>query len=99
MNNLQLWLPPIWLLGAGGGLGLLVLGVGFGIVALISNRAGRVLFDIFREGFLLPIFVLAATLALIAIPASLKTPVKEIVRSLFQRTEIEAIDRQYTVVV
>ncbi len=97
--NLHLWLPPIWLLGAGFGLGLFVLAVAFGITAAISRRAGRVLWDIGREGFLLPIFILAATMALIAIPASLKTPVKELVNSLLHRVAPETVDRQYTVVV
>src|SRR4051812_6879170 len=97
--NLHLWLPPIWMLGAGAGLGVAVLLLAFGITYAVSRRAGNVLWNIAREGFLLPIFILAIVMALIAVPASLKTPVKEIVRSLFQLTEMETVHRQYTVVV
>jgi ABC-type transport system involved in multi-copper enzyme maturation permease subunit len=63
------WATPIWLLSLGAALGVVVLGAALGILYLVSRRAGEWVFATVRESILLPIFYVAAALAVFAVAA------------------------------
>ncbi len=87
--NLTAWLTPIWLLGAGCLLGLIILAVLYGIVRLIAPRTAEVIVGTLREGFLTPVLSLAGALAGVAVIGLLLSlagmgfvPLGDITRSL-----------------
>lgn len=60
---LSVWLTPIWILGVGAAMGLLVLLVLWGVVALVSRRAGAAILESVQEGPLWSIFLVTAFFA------------------------------------
>jgi len=89
------WLTPPWLLGVGAAVGLLVLAAGYGIAVLTSQRMAMFLNDALREGFLLPVLILAGVLSVIALISSPAVPVADLIRSITRlpqtgRLELEA---------
>src|SRR6266481_1859659 len=86
------WLTPPWLLGVGAGLGLLILAACYGVVRLVSHRASAFLNDSLREGFLRPVLVLAAIMAVGALAASPVVAVRDLLRSLVRLPSAGELD-------
>src|SRR5579862_4795963 len=82
LGVLSTWVTPTWLLGAGAGLGLLVLALGYGLAWISSARLTAFLSDSLREGFLKPVLILAAVMTVLAAISSPVVPVRDLVRSL-----------------
>ncbi len=82
LGTLSTWLTPPWLLGVGAAIGLAVLAVAYVVIRLASTRAAAFLHDSLREGFLTPVLVLAAVLAVGAAAATPVVPVRDLIRSL-----------------
>ena len=91
------WLTPPWLLGIGAAVGLMALAIGYGIAVLVSRRAALFLNDALREGFLLPVLILAAVLAAIAVVSSPVVPVRDLIRSITRLPQAGQIDVAETV--
>ena len=70
LATLSTWLTPPWLIGMGAAAGLLVLALIYGIAQLVSRKAATFFNDSLREGFLTPVLILAAILAVGALAAS-----------------------------
>ena len=84
LGNLSTWLTPIWLLGMGALVGLVLLGIIVAVVFLISRRAGRGLIDSLREGVLLPIGYVAAFMAGFALLVTFMVPARALLESTLQ---------------
>jgi ABC-type transport system involved in multi-copper enzyme maturation permease subunit len=84
LATLSTWLTPPWLIGMGAVVGLLVLAVVYGLAHLVSRKAATFFNDSLREGFLTPVLILAAMLAVGAIAASPIVPVRDLWRSLLR---------------
>jgi ABC-type transport system involved in multi-copper enzyme maturation permease subunit len=84
LATLSTWLTPPWLIGMGAAAGLLVLAVVYGLAHLVSRKAATFFNDSLREGFLTPVLILAAILAVGAIAASPIVPVRDLWRSLLR---------------
>ena len=61
---LSSWLTPVWLLGLGALVGLVVLLILWGVLGLVSRHAAREVPLVIGEGVLLPILLVCATMAL-----------------------------------
>lgn len=61
------WLTPVWLLSVGVTLGLLILGLAWGIVAATSRRWANEVREAMLEGVLSPLLVIGAALAAFAV--------------------------------
>jgi ABC-type transport system involved in multi-copper enzyme maturation permease subunit len=57
------WLTPIWLLGVGALVGLVVLLIVWGLISVVSWNAGKLVPSVVWEGPLLPIFIVTLLLA------------------------------------
>src|SRR3954466_13165144 len=82
MGNITIWLTPVWVLSAGITAGLAILLVAFGIVWLVSRRAGEAIRRLVTESILLWISYVAVVFVaffFIAIPIM---PVRSIWHSL-----------------
>ncbi len=84
LATLSTWLTPPWLIGMGAAAGLLALAVVYGLAHLVSRKAATFFNDSLREGFLTPVLILAAILAVGAIAASPIVPVRDLWRSLLR---------------
>ena len=91
------WLTPPWLLGVGAAVGLAVLAIGYGLALLVSRRATIFLNDALREGFLRPVLIVAAVIALIALASSPVVPVKDLYRSITRLPQGGKIDVSATI--
>ncbi len=76
LGDITAWLTPIWLIGAGCLLGLLVLAVLYGIVRLLLPSLAAIIHSVLREGFLLPVVGLAGGLAAFALVSVLLSVAK-----------------------
>ena len=83
-GNLSTWLTPIWLLGMGALLGLLLLGLIVGIVFLASRKLGRSLVDAIREGMLMPIVYLAMFVAGFSLLVTFMVPARALLESTLE---------------
>jgi ABC-type transport system involved in multi-copper enzyme maturation permease subunit len=84
--SLATWLTSPWLLAAGVSVGVVILALAWGIVWLLSRRAGEALAATLREGFLGPLFGVALLLSLFALVGLTLVPVGDFWRSLAQLT-------------
>jgi ABC-type transport system involved in multi-copper enzyme maturation permease subunit len=91
-GTLGTWLTPVWLLGVGAGVGLLVLLVCYGILSAASRGAKIFFHDALREGFLLPVLIIAAAMAFVALISSPVVPVKDLYRSITRLPQSGRID-------
>ena len=66
LANLTAWLTPMWLIGLGCLMGLVVLAVLFGLAKLIAPRVAEIAGETWREGFVFPVLCLAGGLAAFA---------------------------------
>ncbi len=82
LATLSTWLTPPWLIGAGAGAGLLILAIVYGLARLTSRPLTTFFNDSLREGFLTPVLVLAAIMAVGAAVSSLVVPVRDLTRSM-----------------
>ena len=64
---LETWLTPLWILGLGAALGLLLLAATVGIIALCGRHAREVAFDTLRNGIMLPTVVVACVLTCVCV--------------------------------
>jgi ABC-type transport system involved in multi-copper enzyme maturation permease subunit len=76
------WLTPFWLLTAGVLIAMVVLGIAYGAIRLISRRAAASINSSLREGFLLPVLVLGGVLSVFAIAVAFVVPFEPLVRSV-----------------
>src|SRR4051794_7103711 len=74
LGLLVTWITPVWLLSVGIALGVALLGIGYGILLLVSRRWAEVAATSVREGILLPIFYLALFLTGFAIAGIFVVP-------------------------
>ncbi|HEV2968971.1 MAG TPA: hypothetical protein VGY55_03210 [Pirellulales bacterium] len=95
---LSTWLTPPWLIGAGAFAGLLILAVAYGLIRLVSRKAGMFLNDSPREGFLTPVLLLAVILAVGAVAASPVVPVRDLLRSLRRLPTAGLLDISETII-
>lgn len=91
------WLTPPWLLGVGAAAGLLILAIFYGIVVLTWRQGAIFLNDALREGFLRPVLILAAVLAVIAAVSSTVVPVKDLYRSITRLPQAGKINLASTI--
>src|SRR3954453_1806839 len=71
MGNITIWLTPVWVLSAGISAGMAVLLLAFGIIWLVSRRAGETIWRLVPESILLWISYVAVvfvTFFFLAIP-------------------------------
>jgi hypothetical protein len=68
---LNVWLTPVWMLGAGAFLGLLVLSILWLVMLIVSRRRAMEVPGMIAEGPLLPIFVVAMILAIFGLVGAL----------------------------
>jgi ABC-type transport system involved in multi-copper enzyme maturation permease subunit len=97
LATLSTWLTPPWLIGMGAAAGLLVLALIYGIAQLVSRKAATFFNDSLREGFLAPVLILAAILAVGALAASPIVPVRDLWRSLLRLPTAGKLDVPVTV--
>jgi ABC-type transport system involved in multi-copper enzyme maturation permease subunit len=76
------WLTPFWLVSAGALVAMVVLGLAYGVIALVSKRLALWITSSLREGFLLPVLALGAILSVFAIAVSFAVPFEPLMRSL-----------------
>jgi ABC-type transport system involved in multi-copper enzyme maturation permease subunit len=76
------WLTPVWLLSAGVLVALVALAVVYAVVAVASPTTASTIRGALREGFLFPVLVLGAALALFAVIGTTFVPLKPLLRSL-----------------
>jgi ABC-type transport system involved in multi-copper enzyme maturation permease subunit len=91
------WLTPPWLIGVGAGVGLAALAICYGIALLVSRKAATFLNDSLREGFLMPVLVLAAIMAVGAAAASPAVNVRDLFRSLIRLPSAGQLDFATTI--
>ena len=91
------WITPIWLLGIGLLLGLAVLGAIYDLLTLIKPQAAEAAVSAVREGILLPIFYLAAFLAVFAVVATLVVPYRGLLSSIVRLGSVGRIEDSYTI--
>src|SRR5438445_193061 len=91
------WLTPPWLIGVGAAIGLAVLAICYGIALLVSRKAATFLHDSLREGFLMPVLVLAAIMAVGAAAASPAVNAGDLVRSLIRLPSAGQLDFATTI--
>src|SRR3954454_18831996 len=82
MGNITIWLTPVWVLAAGMTLGMAVLFGAFGIVWLVSRRAGETIWRLVNESILLWISYVAIVFVAFFFVAIPIMPVRSIVHSL-----------------
>src|SRR5688500_341447 len=92
---LSTWLTPYWLLAAGVLVAMVVLGIAYGALRLISRRTALSIDSSPREGFLLPVLVLGAVLSVFAIAVAFVVPFEPLVRSV---TRLAAVTTERTTV-
>ena len=69
-TTLMTWVTPIWVLGLGALVGLLLVGAAWGIMSLMSRRASKIAAEAVREGILWPILIIVSLFALIGVVCS-----------------------------
>src|SRR5688500_16607576 len=89
------WLTPYWLLAAGVLVAMVVLGIAYGVIRLISRRAALSIDSSLREGFLLPVLVLGAVVSVFAVAVAFVVPFEPLVRSV---TRLAAATTELTTV-
>jgi ABC-type transport system involved in multi-copper enzyme maturation permease subunit len=97
LGAMSTWLTPPWMYGVGAAIGLAVLAVGYLVVRLVSRPGTAFLHDSLREGFLFPVLVLAAVMAVIAAAATPVVPVRDLLRSLTHLPSAGKLDRTFTI--
>ncbi len=89
------WITPLWLLSVGAAIGLVLLGIGYGVLRLFSPRLADVAITSVQEGILLPIFYLAIALACFAVLGIFvvpKLPYREVLGSVSRISSVGAED-------
>lgn len=81
-GNVSIWLTPVWLLASGVTLGLIVLGVLFGIVWLVSRNTASTIRAAVHEGFLFPVLALGAALTVFTVAGVALVPFKPLMNSI-----------------
>jgi len=81
-DNLQAWLTPLWLVGAGTLTGLVLLAIAYGVLRLAAPRAAAFAVERVSEGVLLPVLAVAALLAVVTVLGSLVAPAKALLSSV-----------------
>jgi ABC-type transport system involved in multi-copper enzyme maturation permease subunit len=97
LATLSTWLTPPWLIGMGAAAGLLILAAVYGLAHIVSRPAATFLNDSLREGFIAPVLILAAILAVGALAASPIVPVRDLWRSLLRLPTAGKLDVTETV--
>ncbi len=68
------WITPLWIVSVGVALGMIMLGLAYGILYLVSRPAAQWVVSGVREGILLPVFYLASALTVFAVAGMLLVP-------------------------
>lgn len=96
--KMSIWLTPVWILGAGALLGLILLAFFWGVLALVSRRAAREAYLTVREGPLRPILWTVIAFAVFGV---LGTPValneRAILASLLRLPYVGKTAHQFTI--
>jgi ABC-type transport system involved in multi-copper enzyme maturation permease subunit len=79
---LATWLTPFWLLAAGALVGMVVLGLAYGVIRLASRRLTLTIHSSLREGFLLPVLMLGGILSVYAVAVAFVVPFEPFMRSV-----------------
>jgi ABC-type transport system involved in multi-copper enzyme maturation permease subunit len=79
---MTIWLTPVWLISAGVFVALVALLLAYAAIALLSPTTASTIRGALREGFLFPVLVLGAALALFAVIGTTFVPVNALLRSL-----------------
>ncbi|MBI84652.1 MAG: hypothetical protein CMJ81_15780 [Planctomycetaceae bacterium] len=97
LGTLVTWITPIWLLGIGAGLGLVVLLTSWALIAVFSRRLAVSTARSVREGILWPILVVVFLVSLISLIAtsSLRNPT-EILSSLTKLPQVGTTQLLFT---
>src|SRR5262245_16340985 len=94
------WATPLWLVSVGLALGVILLGVGYGVLWLVSRRAAEAAVSSVREGILQPIFYLVcfatvfAALGMAIIPG---LPVKALLGAVSRLSTVGGRDYEFEV--
>jgi ABC-type transport system involved in multi-copper enzyme maturation permease subunit len=91
------WLTPFWLLAAGVLVAMVVLGIAYGVIRLISRRAASSIDSSLREGFLLPVVVLGGVLSVFAVAVAFVVPFEPLVRSVTRLAATTTVPRSVDV--
>ena len=75
------WLTPMWLLGLGITLGLAVLALVYGVLALVHRSWATAMANMVTDGWMLPIFYLALVTAVLTVAGTLLVPYEPILDS------------------
>src|SRR5262245_27954885 len=102
--NPTAWLTPVWLLGVGLLIGLVVLAILYGIARLAVPKAAAYAADALHEGFLFPLLVVAAIFGAFALLSLLLTaagvgylPLSDIGRSMSRLAKSDEFQTDFTV--
>ena len=91
------WLTPFWLLAAGVFAAMVVLGVAYGLIRMLSRRATMAVDSSLKEGFLLPVLVLGGILSVFAIGVAFVVPFEPLMRSTGRLATVAAAKVLYAV--
>jgi ABC-type transport system involved in multi-copper enzyme maturation permease subunit len=91
------WLTPFWLLAAGVFAAMVVLGLAYGVIRMLSRRATMAVDSSLREGFLLPVLVLGGILSVFAIGVAFVVPFEPLMRSTGRLASVAAAKVLYAV--
>ena len=82
MSHLSVWLTPIWLIGVGTTIGLLILLLLWGVLAAVNRQSGQYILRTVQESILLPVSYVLVALAVIAVMATPLMPTDRMWASL-----------------
>jgi hypothetical protein len=96
-NRWLVALPPIWLVGTGAALAILLALAVYGLLTIVRPRAAAELRVAMRDGFLGPVAWLLLIYAATAVAFTPFVPVNQVVRSLSRMTAVNEASRTVTV--
>jgi ABC-type transport system involved in multi-copper enzyme maturation permease subunit len=86
ISAISTWLTPYWLVATGVFVAMVVLGLAYCVVRLLSRRVTLAVHSSIGEGFLLPVLILGAVLCVFTVAVAFVVPFKPLVRSLSRIT-------------
>jgi ABC-type transport system involved in multi-copper enzyme maturation permease subunit len=91
------WLTPFWLLAAGVFVAMVVLGLAYGAIRLLSRRVTLSIHASLREGFLLPVLILGGVLSVYTVAVAFVVPFESFMRSVARLAASQTIERSIDV--
>lgn len=78
------WLTPLWILGLGAGLGIVLVAMTFGVLAMCGARSREVARDTLTKGIMRPTLIVAGVLTLVCVFTTFVVDAQPLISSLTQ---------------